>query len=306
MPTREKLMSLKNASIVYRMESGEGRRVWSGVSLDIHRGEWIAVVGPNGSGKSTLASVLLGLNPLSEGQVQRRTDGMASTTKGVLQLPEAQFLGETIAEELDFLPQAQQLTAEERRGWYRDVLAAVGLSLSPERTMATLSGGQKQLVNLAVALAASPEILLLDEPTAMLDPASRKEVREAVRQAHQRGTTIVWISHRLEEVADASRVVGFGAGRITFDGEPREFFYGKAGEKSEETEEIERFEEYEKIERFEKVKKLKKFDKSSPCVELGFDPPFVIQTAMHLLEQGLTLDPLPLNMEQLAEVISCR
>jgi energy-coupling factor transport system ATP-binding protein len=297
MPTREKLISLKNASIVYRMESGEGRRVWSGVSLDIHRGEWIAVVGPNGSGKSTLASVLLGLNPLSEGQIQRRTDDVTLTTRGVLQLPEAQFIGETIGEELDFLPQAQQLTAEERRSWYADVLAAVGLSLSPERTMATLSGGQKQLVNLAAALAASPEILLLDEPTAMLDPASRKEVREAVRQAHQRGMTIVWISHRLEEVADASRVVGFGAGKITFDGEPREFFYGEVSEKSEQS---------EKTEKTEKSEKLKKFEKSSPCVELGFDPPFVIQTAMHLLEQGFTLDPLPLNMEELAEVISCR
>ncbi|CAN7246514.1 energy-coupling factor ABC transporter ATP-binding protein [Paenibacillus sp. LjRoot56] len=302
-------MSLKNASIVYRMESGEGRRVWSGVSLDIHRGEWIAVVGPNGSGKSTLASVLLGLNPLSEGQVQRRTNAVTQATRGVLQLPEAQFIGETIAEELDFLPQAQQLTAEERRSWYTEVLAAVGLSLSPERTMATLSGGQKQLVNLAAALAASPEILLLDEPTAMLDPASRKEVREAVRQAHQRGTTIVWISHRLEEVADASRVVGFGAGRITFDGEPREFFYGEAWEKSEkfeEYEETEKIEKLKKLKKFDKSEKVKKFEKSSPCVELGFDPPFVIQTAMHLLEQGLTLDPLPLNMEELAEVISCR
>ncbi|MNR35636.1 hypothetical protein D3C85_1534980 [compost metagenome] len=77
-------------------------------------------------------------------------------------------------------------------------------------------------------------------------------------------------------MADATRVVGFGAGRITFDGEPRTFFYGKEGEAS------------------------------SPCVELGFDPPFVIQTAMNLLEQGIELEPLPLHMEELAEAISCR
>ncbi|OAS14733.1 hypothetical protein A8708_23835 [Paenibacillus oryzisoli] len=301
MPTEEKLMSLKNASIIYRMESGEGRRVWSGVSLDIHNGEWIAVVGPNGSGKSTLASVLLGLNPLSEGQVQRRANDVTQATRGVLQLPEAQFIGETIAEELDFLPQAQQLTAEERGHWYAEVLAAVGLSLSPERTIATLSGGQKQLVNLAAALAAHPEILLLDEPTAMLDPASRKEVREAVRQAHQRGTTIVWITHRLEEVADATRVIGFGAGRITFDGEPRRFFYGDVGERSGKLEGLGK-----KSEKYEILEGLKEFEKFSPCVELGFDPPFAVQTAMHLLEQGLHLDPLPLNMEELAEVISCR
>ncbi|WNR44111.1 ATP-binding cassette domain-containing protein [Paenibacillus roseipurpureus] len=279
----ERLLSLKNASIVYRTELGEGRRVWSGVSLDIYKGEWIAVVGPNGSGKSTLASVLLGLNPLSQGQLQRSSEAGTSKIRGVLQLPEAQFLGETIAEELDYLPQAQELTAEERRNWYADVLAAVGLSLPPERTMATLSGGQKQLVNLAAALAMQPEILLLDEPTAMLDPASRIEVREAVRQAHQRGTTIVWISHRLEEVADATRVIGFGAGKITFDGEPRSFFYGGGnGGKHQNENEI------------------------SPCVELGFDPPFAIQTAMNLLEQGITLQPLPLTMEELAEAIQCR
>ncbi|WP_244163356.1 energy-coupling factor ABC transporter ATP-binding protein [Paenibacillus pectinilyticus] len=273
-------MSLKNASVVYRTESGEGRRVvWSDVSLDIHRGEWIAVVGPNGSGKSTLASVLLGLNPLSAGQVHRGNQAAEAKTRGVLQLPEAQFIGETVGEELDFLPTADQLTMEKRRAWYAEVLNEVGLTISPDRKMATLSGGQKQLVNLAVALASQPEILLLDEPTAMLDPAARKEVREAVRQAHQRGTTIVWISHRLEEVADATRIIGFGAGRITFDGEPRAFFYGTTESSRQVT---------------------------SPCVELGFDPPFAVQTAMSLLEQGVTLQPLPLNLEELAEAIACR
>lgn len=278
MPTNEIVMSLKSASVVYRMESGEGRRVWSNVSLDIYRGEWLAVVGPNGSGKSTLASVLLGLNPLSEGQIIRTIGGGASLVRGVLQLPEAQFIGETVAEELQFLPAAEELSSAERVAWYAEVLAAVGLEISPERTMATLSGGQKQLVNLAVALAAGPEILILDEPTAMLDPAARKEVRDAVRLAHQRGTTIVWISHRLEEVADATRVIGFGAGRVTFEGDPRTFFYGNVEDASI----------------------------ASPCVELGFDPPFAVQTAMHLLEQGVALQPLPLTMEELAEAISCR
>lgn len=278
MSTREIVMSLKRASLVYRMESGEGRRVWSNVSLDIYRGEWLAVVGPNGSGKSTLASVLLGLNPLSEGQIIRTIGGGTSLVRGVLQLPEAQFIGETVAEELDFLPAAEELSSAERVAWYVEVLAAVGLEISPQRTMATLSGGQKQLVNLAVALAAGPEILILDEPTAMLDPAARKEVRDAVRLAHQRGTTIVWISHRLEEVADATRVIGFGTGRVTFEGDPRTFFYGD----------------------------IEGARKASPCVELGFDPPFTVQTAMHLLEQGVALQPLPLTMEELAEAISCR
>lgn len=274
MANREIVASLQRASVVYRTESEEGRRVWSDVSLDIYKGEWMVVIGPNGSGKSTLASSLLGLSPLSSGEIIRKQPGQI---RGVLQLPDAQFIGETIQEEFDYLPGKQDLTIEERKAWYLQSLSAVGLSLPLERTLSTLSGGQKQLVNLAAALALQPEILVLDEPTAMLDPAARQGVRQAVREAHQRGTTIVWITHRLEEVADATRVIGFGDGRITFDGGPRSFFYGEEEDKS--------------LER-------------SPCTELGLDSPYVVKTAFGLLKHGCQLRLLPLDMEELAEAVA--
>lgn len=275
MANREILASLERASVIYQTESGEGRQVWSDVSIDIHQGEWIVVIGPNGSGKSTLASVLLGLSPLSSGQFVHKQD-QHGLTRGVLQIPDAQFIGDTVQEELDYLPNGQNLSTEAREKWYIETLSAVGLTIPIQRALNTLSGGQKQLVNLAAALAAQPKILVLDEPTAMLDPAARKEVRQAVSEAHKRGTTIVWITHRLEELADATRVVGFGEGRITFDGEPRAFFYGGGGELLDMT----------------------------PCMELGFDPPFVVKTAIGLLQQGCQLDFLPIDVEELAKAVT--
>lgn len=270
---REVVASLHQASVVYRTESEGGRRVWTDVTLNIYKGEWVMVIGPNGSGKSTLASVLLGLTPLSGGKLLRNEK---RHIRGVLQLPDAQFVGDTIMEELDYLPAAQELSQEERHAWYRESLSAVGLKLPLERQLSTLSGGQKQLVNLAAALAVQPEILVLDEPTAMLDPASRKEVREAVREAHKRGTTIVWITHRLEEAAAAARVVGFGGGRITFDGTPRAFFYGEDPDD---------------------------LPVMTACTKLGLDSPFVVKTAIGLLQQGCRLRLLPLDMEELAEAV---
>ncbi|SDN40590.1 energy-coupling factor transport system ATP-binding protein [Paenibacillus sp. yr247] len=279
MSKKEILGSLQRASVIYRTESGEGRRVWTDVSMDIHEGEWIVVIGPNGSGKSTLASVLLGLCPLSSGQLIYKQDEQW-ITRGVLQIPDAQFVGDTVQEELDYLPNAQDLTIEARAEWYRETLSVVGLSVPVERALHTLSGGQKQLVNIAAALAVHPAILVLDEPTAMLDPAARKEVRQAVREAHKRGTTIVWITHRLEEAADATRVLGFGDGRVTFDGEPRVFFYGdEGGDRGD-------------------------LSVMTPCNELGLDPPFVVKTAIGLLQQGCQLRLLPIDMEELAEAVS--
>ncbi|MGG1555447.1 ATP-binding cassette domain-containing protein [Paenibacillus ferrarius] len=268
----EPLVQLNKASVVYRTETGEGRPVWSDVSLAIHEKEWIAVVGPNGSGKSTLAGVLLGLSPISEGTVARY-EGLDNGMKGVLQLPEAQFIGDTVEDELDWIPYAQTLPEEARAAWYREVLTAVGLEISPKRSLLTLSGGQKQLVNLAVALATKPKLLVCDEATAMLDPAARQDVLAAVREAYRQGTTIVWITHRLEESSEATRVIGFGEGRVTYDGDPHAFFYGEG--------------------------------ELSPCETLGFDLPYVVQTVRHLRKQGVALTALPLSMDELAEAVSC-
>ncbi|NEW09282.1 ATP-binding cassette domain-containing protein [Paenibacillus sp. SYP-B3998] len=276
MPNNTLLISLQQASVVYSMEAGQGRQVWSDISIDIHEGEWIVVTGPNGSGKSTLASVLLGLCPLSSGQLVY-SEQRESLIRGVLQIPDSQFVGDTVEEELQYVPNTQHLSAEEQTECYRNALQAVGLSIPISRTLNSLSGGQKQLVNLAAALAANPAVLVLDEPTAMLDPAARQEVLQAVRAAYKRGTTIVWITHRLEEAAEASRLIAFGGGAIAFDGPPIAFFYGDG-----------------QIET----------GTAAPCLKLGLDPPFIVQTALALLQRGCQLQYLPLNADELAEAVS--
>jgi energy-coupling factor transport system ATP-binding protein len=278
MSERAKLMSLQHASVIYRTGTEPGRQVWSDISIDIHQGEWIVVTGPNGSGKSTLASVLLGLCPLTSGQlVVCRDQGEGMLTRGVLQMPDAQFVGDTVEEELQYVPDSQHLSTEERSEFYREAMRTVGLSVSLNHALSSLSGGQKQLVNIAGALAAKPAVLVLDEPTAMLDPSARHEVVQAVRHAYKQGTTIVWITHRLEEAAEASRVLAFGGGRLTFDGRPGVFFYGE-GEGD--------------------MKGL------TPCTSLGLEPPFVVQTAQALMQRGYKLQCLPLRADELAEAVS--
>lgn len=270
---RKLLFQLNKASVIYRTETGAERPVWSDVSLQICEGEWLAVVGPNGSGKSTLASVLLGLSPISEGSLSRSADA-ESSVKGVLQLPDMQFIGDTVEDEFDLVYANSGLRAEEREEWERGILASVGLRLSPSRALSTLSGGQKQLVNVAMALASQPHMLVCDETTAMLDPAARQAVLAAVRTAHRQGTTIVWITHRMEEAAEATRIIAFGEGCVTFDGGPRAFFYGEGD--------------------------------ASPCERLGFDLPYAVQTARHLREQGVVLASQPLTLEELAVAVACR
>ncbi|MEW9700923.1 ATP-binding cassette domain-containing protein [Paenibacillus sp. SI8] len=269
--------SLQQASVIYGTETNRGRQVWSNISIDIHRGEWIVVTGANGSGKSTLASVLLGLCPLSSGRFEHKAEEGKTPVRGVLQIPDAQFVGDTVEEEMQYIPGTQHMSPEERAAFYREALRVVGLSVPLNRALHRLSGGQKQLVNIAAALAAKPSLLVLDEPTAMLDPAARQDVLQAVRRAHKGGTAIVWITHRLEEAAEAGRMVAFGGGEVAFDGAPRAFFYGEKGE-----------------------------DGPTPCTRLGLEPPFVVQTALALLERGCRLQSYPLHADELAEAVSER
>lgn len=180
---------------------------------------------------------------------------------------------------------------EELDRFCREALRSVGLrQIEPARALEALSGGQLQLVHLAAALAAHPEVLVLDEPTAMLDPAARAKVLAAVQAAHRRGTAIVWITHRLEEAAKADRIVALHGGSLAFDGPPQRFFYAAAGRAA-----------YPE-------RQGRSPSAVSPCEELGLEPPFVMRTAALLLERGYTLRPLPLNEEELAEAVSalCR
>ncbi|WP_127490346.1 ATP-binding cassette domain-containing protein [Paenibacillus ehimensis] len=265
-------VALHEASVKYPTGSGAAHKALSKVTLLIVPGEWVTVAGPNGSGKSTLAGVLLGTCRLTEGRIVRKEH---LDIRGVLQHPEAQPIGDTPAEELAFALNDRHLSKEELNRIQQQALLRVGLDLSPETPLNSLSGGQKQLVNIATALATAPDVLVLDEPTAMLDPAAREQVLRVVRQAHLQGTTVVWITHRLEEAVHASRIVAFQKGEVAFDGAPETFFYGEAASDSE-----------------------------TPCERIGLDPPFVVQTALHLRKKGLDLAARPISCDDLAKAVS--
>ncbi len=269
-------IALQEASVKYPTGSGEAQKALSNVTLLIEPGEWVTVAGPNGSGKSTLAGVLLGTYRLTEGRVVKKEN---IDIRGVLQHPEAQHIGDTAAEEFAFALNDRHLSKEEFTQMQKQALLRAGLELSPETPLNSLSGGQKQLVNIATALATAPDMLVLDEPTAMLDPAAREQVLRAVRQAHLQGTAVVWITHRLEEAVYASRIVAFRKGEIAFDGTPETFFYG------------------------EKTSSPVS-DSETPCERVGLDPPFVVQTALHLRKKGYDLASRPLSHDDLAKAVS--
>ena len=205
-----------------------------GVSLDIETGAFIAVLGHNGSGKSTLAKHINALLWPSEGTLYvdgkntsdaeaiyeiRRAAGM------VFQNPDNQIIASVVEEDVGFGPENMGIETEEIWTRVKESLASVGMlkyrSHSPNR----LSGGQKQRVAIAGVMAMEPKCIILDEPTAMLDPNGRKEVLRAVHTLNkQKGVTILLITHYMEEVVDADYVYVMEKGKIGMQGAPRELF----------------------------------------------------------------------------------
>ncbi|MCI8786836.1 MAG: energy-coupling factor transporter ATPase [Eubacterium sp.] len=205
-----------------------------GVSLDIEAGAFIAVLGHNGSGKSTLAKHINALLWPSEGTLYvdgkdtsdaeaiyeiRRAAGM------VFQNPDNQIIASVVEEDVGFGPENMGVETEEIWTRVKESLASVGMlkyrSHSPNR----LSGGQKQRVAIAGVMAMEPKCIILDEPTAMLDPNGRKEVLRAVHTLNkQKGVTILLITHYMEEVVDADYVYVMEKGKIVMQGAPRELF----------------------------------------------------------------------------------
>ncbi|MEK4273927.1 ATP-binding cassette domain-containing protein [Paenibacillus sp. FSL R7-0026] len=273
------IMILEDVRVHYASEGSQVRKALDGVSLKLHQGEWISIVGANGSGKSTLAGLLIGFIPLSGG-VRDISDEL--TVRGVLQQPDAQVLGDTIEEEFHFALSPLMDSVEEQLERRQDALHTVGLQYPPEKAVSQLSGGQKQLLNIAVALAAKPDILILDEPTAMLDPGARDRIEAIVQKITQRGTTVIWITHHLEEATLCDRIIAMERGRCVYNGEPESFFY--------ETELNE--------------KATRENEQLSPCERLGLDPPFTVKTALLLKQKGMMPEAMPLRPEQLAKEVA--
>lgn len=208
------------------------------ISLSIHKGEVIAIVGHNGSGKSTLCKMLNALLIPAEGTVT--VDGMDTRDEKnlleirrrvgmVFQNPDNQLVTTIVEEDVGFGPENLGVPPAEIRVRVDAALNEVEMSAYAEKASHALSGGQKQRVAIAGLLAMQPEVLVLDEATAMLDPRGREEVLSTVKKLNQeRGMTVVMITQFMEEALGADRVFVLSEGRLVMEGTPKEVFNERA------------------------------------------------------------------------------
>ena len=231
-------ISIRNVSYIYNQGMPFEKKALNNINLDIDAGEFIALIGHTGSGKSTLVQHLNGLNEPTMGEILY--DGVNYREKGkkiatlrqkvglVFQYPEYQLFEETVKKDIAFGAINLGLSEEEVDGRVRRAMERVGLSYDDvgDESPFSLSGGQKRRVAIAGILAMEPEVLVLDEPTAGLDPhGSREFLREIKGIYDTTDTTIVLVSHSMEEVAQlATRMIVMDKGEVRMDGTPRELF----------------------------------------------------------------------------------
>ena len=204
------------------------------VSLDVKKGDFIAVLGHNGSGKSTLAKHINAILEPTEGSLW--VDGFDTTDEKniwdirqragmVFQNPDNQIIASVVEEDVGFGPENIGVPTDEIWQRVEESLKAVGMLKYRHHSPNKLSGGQKQRVAIAGVVAMEPKCIVLDEPTAMLDPVGRKEVLEAVHALNrEKGVTIILITHYMEEVVEADHVYVMDAGKVVMQGTPRSIF----------------------------------------------------------------------------------
>lgn len=233
------MIETKNLSFIYReedMESGEIKeeKVLNDINIEIEKGSFTAVLGHNGSGKSTLAkhfnAILLpsggkvyvkGMDTADENNIFniRQSAGM------VFQNPDNQMVAALVEDEVAFAPENLGVEPKEIRRRVDECLEIVNMTKYAQSLPSKLSGGQKQRVAIASVLAMNPEILILDEPTAMLDPKGRSEVIKTIKMLNEeKDITVVLITHYMDEAAQADRTVVIDDGEIVLDGTPKEVF----------------------------------------------------------------------------------
>jgi energy-coupling factor transport system ATP-binding protein len=258
---------------------GRGRVVaLQGVDLIVERGEFVALIGPNGSGKSTLARHFNGLLLPTAGRVW--IDGLLTSDPRhlwqvrqrvgmVFQNPESQLVASTVEEDVAFGPENHALPPEEIRRRVDDALSIVGLLDYRTHPPQMLSGGQKQLVAIAGALATCPACIVFDEPTSMLDPPGRRQVLETIARLNaEESLTVVMITQSMDEAAAARRVLVMSGGRIVMDAPPTDVF--------------------------EQGERLR---------ALGLDLPPAVEIAHRLRDQGMALPTGLLTVEALARAL---
>ena len=227
----DSIIKIENLGFSY---AEDGPKILDNINLEIERGSFVAVLGHNGSGKSTLAKHMNAILLPTEGKVTvngidtadenalldiRRTVGM------VFQNPDNQIVASVVEDDVAFAPENLGVPPEEIRRRVDDALKCVGMYDYRLHAPHLLSGGQKQRVAIAGVIAMQPECIVLDEPTAMLDPVGRQEVLSAVAKLRaETGMTVVLITHHMEECIAADRLVVLSGGKMVADGTPKEVF----------------------------------------------------------------------------------
>ncbi|MCF8130527.1 MAG: energy-coupling factor transporter ATPase [Deltaproteobacteria bacterium] len=212
---------------------GDETPVLEGINVEIPRGIHLGLIGPNGCGKTTLARHLNGLLTASRGDV--RVEGLNTKNASdlyrirqlvgmVFQNPDNQIVGMTVEEDVAFGPGNLALPSTEIAHRVQEALAQVGLESFGNKAPHALSNGEKQLVCMAGVLAMKPRYIILDEPTAYLDPAGRKLVLDRVQKLHAQGITIIHITHHMDEIVRADRVLVMDRGRIILNEKPEAVF----------------------------------------------------------------------------------
>ncbi len=233
------MIKAKNVVYEYNKYDEEGnvcdtKRAVDGVELDVKKGDFIAILGHNGSGKSTLAKHLNALLLPKEGEVwvagmdtkdEEHIWDIRQSAGMVFQNPDNQIIGTVVEEDVGFGPENMGVPTKEIWERVEEALKAVGMYKYRKHSPNRLSGGQKQRVAIAGVVAMHPQCIVLDEPTAMLDPNGRKEVIRAVRALNQvENITVILITHYMEEVVYADKVIVMDEGKIVMQGTPKEIF----------------------------------------------------------------------------------
>lgn len=269
-------VKLDNVKFEYSVYGSGANRVLDGIDLQIEEGEFVALVGHNGSGKSTLAKLLNVLLTPTEGKISifgmdtsddelvfeiRKRVGM------VFQNPDNQMIASIVEDDVAFGPENLGVPRDEiirRVDW---ALEKVGMSDMRRSTPFKMSGGQKQRIAIAGVLAIRPDIMVLDESTAMLDPQGRREVLSVAKKLNKEdGMTVILITHFMDEALEADRIIVMDGGKVAIDGAPREVFR-----------------------------------ESSKLKEMGLGVPIAKDVAERMLENGLPIDTDILNEEELID-----
>ena len=233
MASSEPIVKIRNLHLKYNPASEYPIHALKGIDLDVYPGEYLVIVGHNGSGKSTLAKCINVLLRPTEGEVwvkgldtrdRANTLAIRSSVGMVFQIPDNQIVATIVEEDVAFGPENLGVPDDELRARVDWALEVVDMLEYRTRAPHRLSAGQKQRVAIAGVIAMKPEVLVLDEATAMLDPEGRNEVLAAVRKLNDEGVTVIAITHFMHEAAEGDRVIVMEAGKIVMEGTPRQVF----------------------------------------------------------------------------------